>query len=128
MDKFSIQNELVPMMLNQVYMHLKNNDIDEVIDYLDSMKVTNEMVKEHLMGLSLDKKLVEMFDKIDSKIKSAFTRAYNKAHAKGVIKGTKAKNQAADDDDQSSDDDDVEVIDAALLDEDQIKEIKKGKQ
>jgi len=67
-------------MLKEILNYLKNNEIDELIEYLDDLKVTNEMVKEHLMALCIDSKLKEQFDRIDTKIKSAFTRKYNKSH------------------------------------------------
>lgn len=117
MDKFAIQNELVPIMLDQILTHLKKNEIQEVVDYLDDMHVTNDMVKEHLMGLSLKKDIQTLFDKVDTKTKSAFTRAYNKAHQKltGTKKGKAAKDASSpqsDDEGAETSDDDTEVIDA----------------
>ena len=34
---------------------LKNGQVQELIEYMDDLKITNEMVKEHLMGLTMDK-------------------------------------------------------------------------
>lgn len=48
------------------------------------------MIKEHLLNLSLDGSFQDKFDKIEAKVKSAFTRAYNKV-AKDVIKMGKGK-------------------------------------
>ena len=67
-------------MLKEILNYLKKNEIDDLIEYMDELKITNEMVKEHLMALCLDHKLKEQFDRIDTKIKSAFTRKYNKTH------------------------------------------------
>ena len=47
---------------------------------MDDLKISNEMVKEHLMGLSMDKSAQQAFDKIETRIKTAFTKAYNKSH------------------------------------------------
>ena len=39
---------------------LSNNQIDELIFYMDDFKISNEMIKEHLIGLSINsKKLTE---------------------------------------------------------------------
>lgn len=45
------------------------------------------MVKEHLIGLSLDKGIQAQFDKIETKVKSQFTREYNKQHTAIKITG-----------------------------------------
>ena len=47
---------------------------------MDDLKITNEMVKEHLMGLCLNKNAQTMFDKIETKVKTSFTKQYNKQH------------------------------------------------
>ena len=52
--------------------------------------ITNEMIKEHLLCLSLDGSFQEKFDRIEAKTKAAFTRAYNKT-AKEVVKVGKGK-------------------------------------
>ena len=90
------------------------------------------MVKEHLVCLSLNKKLVEQLDRIPTQTKSAFTRAYNKSHSKGFTKsgkGGKGTAQGIDssDDENDSDSDGGDIIDARMLDEEQIKEMKKAK-
>jgi hypothetical protein len=38
------------------------------------------MMKEHLITLSLDKKVQEKFDKIDTRIKTNITKTFNKLH------------------------------------------------
>lgn len=52
--------------------------------------ITNEMIKEHLLSLTLSGDFQDKFDRIEAKAKSAFTRAYNKT-AKDVIKVGKGK-------------------------------------
>ena len=60
---------------------------------MDDLKITNEMVKEHLMGLCLDKNIQGMFDKIETRTKASFTKEYNKSHQEikrvGTQKGKK---------------------------------------
>jgi len=38
---------------------LTKGEIQDLIEYMDDMKVTNEMVKEHLIGLCLKKNVKE---------------------------------------------------------------------
>lgn len=38
------------------------------------------MMKEHLITLSLDKKVQEKFDKIDTRTKTNITKTFNKLH------------------------------------------------
>jgi hypothetical protein len=55
-------------------------------------------MKEHLMSLSMDQKLVQEFDSLDSQVKGAFTREYNKRTAvnlAGKVKGTAGKKAKA---------------------------------
>jgi hypothetical protein len=47
------------------------------------------MVKEHMMSLILDKKIHESFEKIESGVKSLFTREFNKSHQAIVRKGAR---------------------------------------
>lgn len=61
-----------------------------MIEYLDSLNISNEMVKEHLMGLSLNKSYQTMFDKVETKTKTAFTKEYNKTHRE-ITKGPTKK-------------------------------------
>lgn len=91
-DRYSVQNEMIPLIVTQVYNYQKDNMVQEAIEYLDDLKISNEMVKEHLLSLSLNKGLAAMFDKLDTKQKAAFTREYNKTHKAIVqVKGNKSK-------------------------------------
>ena len=96
---------------------------------MDDLKITNEMVKEHLMGLSMDRDFVQAFEKIDTKTKTAFTKQYNKSHQEitktsGGKKLNKAQLSQEDLSQDSSSEDDQEGV---LLDENEINEIKAAK-
>lgn len=113
MDKFAIQTELVPMMLEQILKFLQKGQIEDLIEYLDEMHISNEMIKEHLFCLSLSPKTVQAIEKgVDTKTKTAFTKAYNKAHAKGPMKKGGAKGKAEESDGEDSSDNEDELIDA----------------
>ena len=43
--------------------------------------ISNEVFKENLLGLSMDDKLVKNIECLDTAIKTAFTKEYNKKHA-----------------------------------------------
>ena len=42
--KLGLQVDIVPLMLNEILLLLRRGRIDLVIDYLDDMQITNEMV------------------------------------------------------------------------------------
>ena len=46
---------MVPFILETILIKLQKGEIQDLIEYMDDLKVTNEMVKEHLMGLCLNK-------------------------------------------------------------------------
>ena len=80
-DRIAIQNEIAPFILWEILSHLKKGSKDSILDlieYLDDLNINNEMIKDHLMGLNMDKKINEQFDKISSGTKANFTRNYNK--------------------------------------------------
>jgi len=112
--------------------------VPELIEYLDSLNITNDMVKEHLMGLSLNKTYQAMFDKVETKTKTAFTKEYNKTHkeiTRGPTKkgGKKVTTAAAGAGDEGSraesekDEESAESEEEVLLDEEEMKEIAKAK-
>lgn len=39
--------------------YMKKGTVEEVISYMDDMNISNDLLKEHIMGLSMDKKLIE---------------------------------------------------------------------
>lgn len=77
------------------------DSVTSAVELMVDLGITNEIFKEHLMGLSMDQKLVQEFEKLDTQVKSAFTRAYNQktqSNTTGVVKklggggrGVKAK-------------------------------------
>ena len=77
-DVFSVQLAIVPLLLSECLEMLKNGNVDELLDYLDDMAVTNEMLKEHLLCLDITNKFSKLFDKIETKTKTNFTKSYNK--------------------------------------------------
>ena len=60
----AIQTEYVPLLLLSVLRFLTRQKIEDAIELLDSLNLTNEMFKEHLMDLCSDKKLVESFENL----------------------------------------------------------------
>jgi len=77
-----------------VYKALKagKDNVSEAVDIIQSLGLSNENMKEHLMGLSMDAKLNKSFDDLDTQIKSAFTREYNKrntSNTTGIVKKIK---------------------------------------
>ena len=54
-DRAAIQNEMVPFLLLEIVKLLKKKDgVPELLELLDDLNITNEMIKEHLPTLSLD--------------------------------------------------------------------------
>ena len=90
-DYAAIQLEVVPLILQQLYTLISKDHMDEAVRLLDMFHITNEMMKEHLMDLCMNKKTQEMFDKLTPNQKSAFTRNYNSSHKDPIqkVKGAK---------------------------------------
>jgi Replication factor RFC1 C terminal domain len=89
-----LQNEYVDLMLNLVYkeLHRGKEAVTGAVEIMEGLGLSNEHLKEHLMGLSMDVKLAKSFDDLDTLVKSAFTREYNKRNASntaGVVKKVK---------------------------------------
>jgi len=98
-SRVELQNEYVDLILNLVHKPLKNlgkEGVGQAVDVMESLGLSNENLKEHLMGLSMDAKLAKSFDDLDTQVKSAFTREYNKRNASNTtgitkkVKGAKA--------------------------------------
>jgi hypothetical protein len=66
-NQYAIQHEVIPFLLGDILSMLQDGRVQDLIEYMDSLKITNEMVKEHLMGLTLDKKVQAYFDKIETR-------------------------------------------------------------
>jgi len=91
-----LQNEYVELILNLVFKALKagKESVSEAVDVMESLGLSNENLKEHLLGLSMDAKLNKSFDDLETIVKSAFTREYNRRNASnttGIVKKVKGK-------------------------------------
>lgn len=142
-----LQNEYVDLILREIYKRLQygKDHVSEAVEFMADLGITSEIFKEHLMSLSMDQKLVKDFEALESTVKAAFTREYNKKYAfnatgvtkKAGGKGTATKSSKGADDntldnDSGEEDEEEEIIDEdeqdELLDEDQIAELRKGRQ
>ena len=131
MNKGSIQHELVPLVLMMIYKKLSRpgnsgEAAQEAIDVLDDLKISNEMFKEHLLDLNLNKAVNQNFERIDSGKKAAFTRAYNALHKDPTARKTGTGGKKSGTKDATADDDSDEE-DAALIDEEEQADIRKAK-
>ena len=104
-NKRAIQLEFVPLILSMLYKHMSRGQAEAAIDVMDDFKITNDLFKEHLLDLCMNKKAREAFDKLTTQQKSAFTRAYNKDHKDPTV-GKKGKKSTAVADDEVSESDD----------------------
>jgi replication factor C subunit 1 len=76
-NRFAVQNEMVPYLLQEILFFLRKGSKEallDLIEYLDDLNITNEMIKEHLLLLTMDPKIHDQFAKISSGTKSSFTR------------------------------------------------------
>ena len=126
--------ELVPFLLKQILLFLGRGLIDDIVEFLDDLKITNEMFKEHLICLSMDDNLVKKFEGTDPQLKAALTREYNKEHKeitkltkRGAGKGAKGSVPDPEEDAEAEADSDSGGEEGQLLDEIQLEEIKKAK-
>ncbi len=99
-SRLEIQDEYTKIILAYILKSLKRfqkngnkDDIREALEFMHDMGLTNEHIKEHLMTLCMDKKVIENFEQLESTTKSAFTRAYNSEMKDDLVgkKGKKAK-------------------------------------
>jgi len=93
-SRMEIQNDYVDLILNVIYKELKEgkDGIEAAIQVMEDLGISNEIFKENLMGLSMDQKLTRAFDELETQVKSAFTREYNKRNASnttGIVKKVK---------------------------------------
>ena len=93
------------------------DSVGKAIDFMQHLGITNEHLKEHLLTLCMDKKTVEAFEDLDSQLKAAFTREYNKQHKDDVPKGAKGKKKAAPATSLSDNEEEEEVAGEALITE-----------
>ena len=76
-NRRAIQNEYVPIILQMMYKDLKSEKHESAVQLLDSLGITNEMMKEHLLDLCMNNKMKEDLEKLSPAQKSAFTRYWN---------------------------------------------------
>jgi hypothetical protein len=57
---------------------IRKKDASDAIEFMEALGLTNEHLKEHLLYLCMDDKITQGFEDLDSSIKAAFTRQYNK--------------------------------------------------
>ena len=98
-SRLELQNDYVDLILSMVYKSLKagKDGVPDAVDTMENLGLSNENLREHLMGLSMDSKLNKAFDELDSQVKSAFTREYNKRNASnttGITRKIKGKPKA----------------------------------
>ena len=100
-----IQNEFVQLILIYVWKQLKlyeryedKSHINEALEFMKDLGLTNEHLKEHVMSLCMDKKTVETFEALAPTVKAAFTRVYNSDYKENLTgkKGKKTKGSKAD--------------------------------
>ena len=126
-----IQNDYVKLILMVLLKLIRRKDASDAIEYMEDLGITNEILKEHLLYLCMDDKITQSFEDLDSSVKAAFTREYNKQHKDDFTgkkaptkKGMKAAKEAANEDE----DEDQTVDDGpALMTEEQKLEVKQGK-
>ena len=93
-----------------LYQKMSTGEADEAIEILDDFRLTNDLFREHLLDLCMNKRAREAFENLSTQQKSAFTRAYNRDHKdptlgkKGAKKSTNVGQQ--DDFDSGADSDD----------------------
>ncbi len=124
-NKRAVQLEYVPLVLSMLYKNMSRGNAEEAIDILDDFKITNDLFKEHLLDLCMNKKAREAFDRLSTQQKTAFTRAYNKDHKDPTV-GKKGKKSMAVEDIVSDSDDDEKNA-GLLIDEDEMAEMKRAK-
>ncbi len=60
----AIQTEYVPLLLLSILRLLTRQRVEDAIDFLDQLNISNEMFKEHLLELCSNKQLTEQFESL----------------------------------------------------------------
>ena len=92
-----------------LYTKMSSGQAEEAIEILDDFRLTNDLFREHLLDLCMNKRAKEAFDNLSTQQKAAFTRAYNKDHGDPTVGkrgGKKTTNATVQQDDIVSDSDD----------------------
>lgn len=56
----------MPLVLLQLNQLMEQNQVQEAIQFLDELKITNEIFKEHLMELCMNRQITGLFDKLST--------------------------------------------------------------
>jgi hypothetical protein len=56
--------EIVPIILQELYSLISKDKCDQAIALLDHFHISNDMLKEHLMDLCMNKHMRDLFDKL----------------------------------------------------------------
>lgn len=91
-----------------LYKLMSRGHADDAIELLDDFRLTNELFREHLIDLCMNRKARDAFDNLSTQQKTAFTKAYNKEH-KDPTQGKKGKKAAVQEDIVSESDDEKDA-------------------
>ena len=58
-NKRAVQIEYVPLILGMLYKNMSRDKPDEAIGVMQDFRITNDMFKEHLLDLCMNKKVNE---------------------------------------------------------------------
>ena len=119
-SRMEIQSEYVKLILAIIFKAIKGRHVEVALEFMDSMGLTNEHLKEHLLTLCMEKKTVEAFESLEPGVKAAFTREYNKQHPSITGKKGPAKKGRQPASGENEDDEEEVNETSALLDEEQI--------
>ena len=128
----SIKNEICSLFLNIIIDYVNNDNYDESLNLMKKYKISMDVFKENIIDLA-GEKIKKNFEKIGTRIKSNFTKKYNKNFKTSIIKNKKGKtskteinNNKYDQDGNLIDFDDLDENNFNLFEEEEMteKEIK----
>ncbi|CAD2085490.1 replication factor C subunit 1, putative [Plasmodium vinckei lentum] len=77
--KYMITSGFLNYIYYKIVVPLQKNNITESVQLMEEYNITKEMVTENIPSLRLPSQ-ENLYDKLDSKVKAAFTRQYNATH------------------------------------------------
>lgn len=95
-NSMTLLNDYLPLIFDEIFKPLIKDNVDEAIEIMDELNISNDQFKEHLVTLIYDKKRVAQLEKISTKSKTAFTRAYNATHKTSLCPKKKKREGAGD--------------------------------
>lgn len=96
MPQDALMNDAVPYLFSQAIQMLNDDKVEKAVAFLNEYKITIELFKENMAELCERTKQRHSFDKVDSKVKAAFTRMYHKLHPDIVVKRKKKESNSDD--------------------------------